>query len=287
MNIEGQYATVKGSKMHYLQLGDGDPIVFIHGMPTCAYLWRHIMPELADQGRCIAIDLMGMGESDKPDIDYRVFDHIHYFDAFVDSLGLKNITLVMHGWGSLVGFDYARRHPDNVKGLAFYESHIRPMTDWNMLSLPVQQLATLLERPKASRRAIVDQNYFIEKLLPSGVVQALSQADMAQYQKPFPTPESRKPLWQYAQELPLGEEDSDVTALINEYSIWLQETPIPKLMLYAVPGFITTIDTVQWAKTHCKNLTLVGLDDALHFAQESAPEEFARALKNWHTELVS
>lgn len=295
MSTEGAMATqsmmsshrisVKGSEMHYLEMGTGDPIVFIHGIPTYSYLWRNIMPHLSDYGRCIALDLIGMGESDKPDIDYRVFDHIDYFTAFMDAMELDRATLVLHGWGSVVGFSYAQKHESRLKGLAFFESHVRPTTDWNMLSLPVQQLATLLNRQGASYRAIVQQNYLVDKLLPSGVIRELSSAELDAYQKPYPTPESRKPLWQYVQDLPLGKGPDDVVALISGYSHWLQETKLPKLMLYAIPGFITTVATVQWAKDNLSNLSLVGLDDALHFAQESIPDQFGEALREWYINL--
>jgi len=276
---------VKGSYMHYLEQGEGDPIVFLHGVPASSYVWRNVIPIVSKHARCIAPDLIGMGASDKPDIEYRVFDHIEYVDSFLRIMDLKNITFVLHGWGSIIGFDYAFRHADNIKGLSFLESHIRPITEWNMLSLPVQQLATLLKRPGASYRAVVQQNYLVKKLLPKGVVRTLSSGELLEYQKPFPTPESRKPLWQYIQDLPLGSGPTDVIKLINRYSKWLEKVPIPKLMFYAIPGFVTTVATVQWARDHIQHLKLVGLDDVLHFPQESVPELFSEKLRRWHLGL--
>ncbi len=285
-NYPSKFVKVKGSNMHYIEQGSGDPVLFLHGMPTSSYLWRNIIPALSDKARCIAPDLIGMGASDKPDIDYRIFDHIEYIDEFIKKLNLENVTMVLHGWGSLIGFDYAKRHENNVKAIAFFESHVRPTTEWNMLSLPVQQLASLLNRPGASYRAIVKQNYLVNKLLPKGVIRNLTEQEMNEYNKPFPTPESRKPLWQYIQDLPLGKGPEDVVELITRYSDWLQRSPIPKLMLYAVPGFITTMDTVKWAKDHIKNLQLVGLDDTLHFAQESIPDLFGQKLREWYLGAV-
>lgn len=276
---------VNGDSMHYIEAGQGDPIVFVHGMPASSYLWRNIMPALSDQGRCIAVDLIGMGASGKPDIAYTIEDHIEYFTGFMDALKLKKVTLVLHGWGSVIGFTYAMRHEKNIRAVAFFESHVRATTDWNMLSLPVQQLATLLNRPGASHRAIVQQNYLIKKLLPSGVIRVLSPEEMAQYEAPFQTPESRKVLWQYVQDLPLGNGPDHVVKLIDAYSDWLQKTKIPKLMMYAIPGFITTVATVQWAKEHLKSLELVGLDDVLHFAQESIPELFGQTLRDWYVKI--
>ena len=282
MEITSKKVAVKGSEMHYYDIGSGDPILFLHGIPTCAYLWRNIIPALSPYARCIAPDLIGMGQSDKPDIDYRVFDHIAYIEEFIDKLKLKNITLVLHGWGSVIGFDYARRNEKNIKAIAFYESHLQPVTDWNQLSLPVQQFATLLNRPGASYRSVIKQNYLVEKILPRSVIRELTDEEMANYRAPFPTPESRKPLWQYVNDLPLGKGPVDVMSLIQSYSDWLQITKIPKLLLYAIPGFMTTMDNVRWANAHLPNIELASLDDALHLAQESVPEQFSAALLNWY-----
>ncbi len=281
-----RFVSVQGSKIHYIEDGKGDPVVFLHGMPTFSYLWRNIIPSLADKAHCIAPDLIGMGASAKPNIDYTIYDHINYIQGFIEALALKNITFVLHGWGSVIGFDYARRHAANVKALAFLESHVRPTTDWDMLSLPIQQLTALLKRPGASYHAVVEQNYLIDKFLPNGVLRKLSTEEFEHYRKPFADPESRKPLWQYIQDLPLGEGNGVVT-LIEKYSQWLQHAPQPKLMLYAVPGFITTMATVQWAKEHIQNLTLVELQDALHFAQESVPAVFCKELRKWYLSAVA
>lgn len=279
------FISVNGSNMHYYDVGSGDPILFLHGIPTSAYAWRHIIPAMSSQGRCIAPDLIGMGQSDKPDIEYRVFDHIAYIEAFIDALKLKNITLVLHAWGSVIGCDYARRHEKNIKAIAFYESHLQPVLNWDQLSLPVQQFATLLNRPGASYRAVMTQNYLIEKLLPRSVIRELTDEEMAHYRAPFPTPESRKPLWQYVNDLPLGKGPDDVVKLIQQYSEWLQKTKIPKLLLYAIPGFMTTIENVKWARDHFPNTETVPLDDALHLAQESVPDQFSDALLKWYKKV--
>ena len=276
------FASVKCAQMHYYDEGAGDPILFLHGVPTSAYLWRNIIPSLMPHARCVAPDLIGMGKSDKPDIDYRLFDHIAYIDAFIETLGLKNITLVLHGWGSVIGFDYARRYPDNIKAIAFYESYVQPVTDWNQLSLPVQQIATLLDHPGASYRAVMKQNYFVEKILPRSVIHQLSEDTMDHYREPFLTLESRKSIWQYVNDLPFGKGPKDVVDLMAQYSIFLQKSTMPKLMLYAVPGFITTMESVAWAKKNLPNIEMGCLDDALHLAQESKPEEFSNILLQWY-----
>src|SRR3990167_2209454 len=183
-DFASHFASIDGAKIHYYDEGSGDPILFLHGVPTSAYVWRNIIPTLTPFGRCIAPDLIGMGKSDKPNIAYRIFDHIHYIDQFIEKLNLKNITLVMHGWGSVIGFDYARRHENNIKSLVFYESHLQPVTNASQLSLPVQQLASLLNRPGASYRAVVNQNYLIDRLLQTTVMRKLTDEEMAHYREP-------------------------------------------------------------------------------------------------------
>ena len=281
---QSKFLDVKNSKIHYIDEGEGDPIIFLHGVPVCNYLWRNIIPELSDKARCIAPDLIGMGKSGKPDIDYRIFDHIDYITEFIDQLKLDNITFVLHGWGSVVGFHYAMQNREKLKALAFYESHVRPVVDWNMLSLPVQQFAMLLHS-KANYKSIINGNYFIRKMLPRGVLRKLTDDEIAYYAEPYQTPESRKPLWQYTQDLPLGDGPDDVVELIRDYSKKLQHSKVPKLILYAVPGFITPINTVKWVRDHLPNVELCDLGEGLHFAQETDPIKFREAISNWYCGL--
>ena len=279
--FESHYAEVKGSKLHYIEEGKGDPILFLHGIPTSSYLWRNVIPRLSHLGRCIAPDLIGMGDSDKPDIDYTVFDHIAYIDAFIEKLGLKNITIVMHGWGSLIGFDYAMRHPNNVKGLVFLEAHIRPAVEKEMISLPVQERSTLLHLDESMKNLILNTPYYVEKSLPMGTMKKLPDNVLAAYKKPFEQKGSGKPVWQYLQDLPLGDKKTKVLDLIANYSKKLEHSDIPKLMLYAMPGFNVSIATVMWAQEHFPNLTVVEIEDTLHYAMESEPEQVVDAIEEW------
>lgn len=279
--FESNYIDVLGSKMHYVEQGKGDPILFIHGVPTSSYLWRNIIPSVSSVGRCIAVDLIGFGKSDKPDIPYRVFDHIRYLDGFIQALKLERLTLVMHGWGSVPGFDYAMRHPEKIAGLAFLESHIRPITSHNMLALPVQQWASILEADDGSFNKIMNGNYFVDKVMPSGCLRQLTEEEMNYYRAPFSKPGSCLPIWQYFQDLPLGKGPDDVLKLIENYSNKLKQSNIPKLMLYGVPGFTTTMDTVMWAKQNLPNLTLVDLDEALYYTPEYKPNEISQHIVEW------
>jgi len=281
-----KYVEVNGSKMHYIEQGNGDPIIFLHGIPTWSYLWRNIIPFLSPYARCIAVDLIGLGKSDKPEIDYTVSDHINYFEGFIEALGLENMTLVMHAWGSVIGLDYAMHHEDKIKALAFMESQIRPSTTKEMVSLPIQELTSIIDMPDGGYDIIMNSNYFINKVLPAGILRKLTNTEIQAYQMPFQTAESCKPLWQYLQDLPLGKGPSKTVDLIANYSKKLEQSQLPKLMLYAVPGFITTIDTVIWAKEHLPNLRQVDIGEALHYAQESNPQLIGEELRDWYTHII-
>lgn len=273
---------VLDSRMHYVQAGDGaQTLLFLHGMPTSSYLWRHVLPHLADRGICIAPDLIGMGKSGKPSIQYTFRDHARYLEAFINALDLTNVMLVMHGWGSIVGMQYAMANPENISGMVFCEAHIRPLESWDMLALPIQELASLLKDPKKAYQAIVRDNYFMDALLPHCVMRDLSDAEIAAYKAPFSRPGDRLLLWQYVQELPLGQVDSPVTDLIARYTDWLAGSSIPKLILYAMPGFATSVSSVSWALAHWSNTMAIDLPDALHLAQESCPHLFVDAVIDW------
>ncbi len=283
--FKSHFATVNGSKIHYIDEGSGQPIVFLHDIPTWSYIWRNVIPPIKNMARCIAPDLIGFGKSDKPDISYRVFDHIDYIEKFIEQLDLKNIILVLHGWGSVIGFEYFRRHPKNVKGIVFMEAHIRPPSGWDTLSLPVQELASIMSSPDGGYDVIMNSNYFVNKVLPSGVLRRLSEEEMLNYSAPFQSPGSTKPIWQYLQDLPLGDGPDDVVELISKYSETLQKTNIPKLMLYAIPGYITTIATIEWAKENFNNLSTVDLGEGLHYLQETDPLQIAQEIINWYQDM--
>lgn len=284
---ESKFASVLGSNIHYIDEGQGNPILFIHGMPTSNYLWRNIVPILSPYARCIAPDLIGMGKSDLPNIDYRVFDHIDYIEAFINELNLTDITFVLHGWGSVIGFELAMRYPERTKGIAFLESHVKPVVDWSMISLPVQELSVVLSAPDGGYDVIMYSNYFVNKVLPSGVLRRLSDVEMQHYREPFNRIGGCKPLWQYIQDMPLGDGPKDVVDLITNYSKKLEVSTIPKLMMFGVPGYVTTIATVQWARDNLPNLTLVDVGDALHYAQETNPVRIGSELKNWFKRITA
>jgi haloalkane dehalogenase len=274
---ESHYQDVDGSKIHYIEKGSGDPILLLHGMPTSSYIWRNIIPHLATLGRCIAPDLIGMGQSDKPDIQYSIFDHIRYIEKFIESLNLTNITLIMHGWGSIIGMDYAMRHEKNCKGLVFYEAYLRAL-DGEYLSLPYQE--QLYELQENNIDIAANGALFVDQILPQLVLRSLTQKEISHYRRPFETAGSGRPLQQYVQEI-LPNNNEKLNALINAYSEKLQKSALPKLMLYSVPGFITTIATVMWAKEHLTHIEIVEIGEAMHYAQETNPDVMGETISIW------
>ncbi len=278
--IADKSTDVFGSKMHYLESGSGDPIIFLHGIPTSSYIWRNVIPHLSTLGKCVAPDLIGFGHSDKPDIAYTVFDHIAYFDQFVNTLNLRNITLVMHGWGSVIGFDYAMRNQSNCKGLVFYESFLRPI-DLDDISLPYQEQLMALNLGENIDLAATNGVPFVDRILPQTIMRQLSADEMKHYREPFLPQGSSKPILQYLSELPNGKQKGKVDALIANYSKKLCLSPLPKLMLYSLPGFITTIASAMWAKEHFPNLEVVDIGEELHLAQESCPELMGESISIW------
>lgn len=280
-SYQSRYVDVYGAKIHYIDEGKGNPILFLHGIPTSCYLWRNVIPWVTKVGRCIAPDLIGMGKSDKPDLPYRANDFIRYFNGFVEALDLKNIMLVMHGWGSVIGSDYAMRNSDRIKGMVFIEPYLRSIKSWADASLPMQHLGLFLSNHDNPYDLITKTDYFLDKIFPGCIMRQLSDDEMKYYREPFSNPRQRKLLWQYLLDLPYNQEASDVAKLISEYSNKLAVSPIPKLLLYAIPGYSTTVDTLVWARDNVKNLKLFDLGEDLHYVQESKPKEVGTAIADW------
>ncbi len=278
---ESKYVEVLGSRMHYVEQGEGDPILFVHGNPTSSYLWRNVIPHVSGQGRAIALDLIGMGRSDKPDLDYRFFDHAEYFDGFVRSLGLGPLILVLHDWGGGIGLRYARLNSDNVRAVAFMEAVVKPPT-WAVAN-PVQKvLFKRMRNPRTGDKMNLEKNFFVERLIPMMVKRKLTEQERAAYRVPYPDPASRKPVAQWPREIPFeGEGPADVYAEIADNWDWLRHTDIPKLFLHAKPGAIFNKAGVKEIELPLSNLTSVGVGKGLHYIQEDQPHEIGRQLSAW------
>ena len=279
LTLPSKYVEVYGSNIHYLEAGKGDPILFLHGIPTSCYLWRNIIPHLTSLGRCIAPDLIGCGKSSKPDIQYSILDHIKYIDQFIEKLNLKKTVLIMHGLGSVIGFDYAMRHENNCKGLVFYEAFLRS-DDSEELSLPFYEQVNHFQEDYAFDRVVNGPSY-IDKIIPQTVMKKLSEEEMNHYREPFEQEGSEKPLLQYFKELPMGDGKGKMSKLIANYSKKLTKSKLPKLMLYSIPGFITTIATAMWAKKNLPHLELIDIGEELHLAQETCPQLIGETISVW------
>ncbi len=282
---QSRYIEVLGSQIHYVDEGAGDPILFLHGNPSSSYLWRNIIPHVMPLGRCIAPDLIGMGKSDKPDIEYRFFDHVKYVEGFIERMGLENITLVVHDWGSALGFYYAMRHEGNVKGLAFLEAILMPVPSWAMFPEASREMFQGFRTPEVGWDMIVNKNMFIEEVLPSKIIRRLSTEEMDHYREPFIEPGARKPVWRGPNELPIAGEPPDVVEAVARYSQWLQATDLPKLLFYGSPGELVQAPVVDWCKQNLKNLRLVDIGPGIHYLQEDNPHLIGAELARWYPGL--
>lgn len=281
------FIEVNGRQMAYVEMGSGDPIVFQHGNPTSSYLWRNIMPALADLGRCIAVDLIGMGDSDKLSDSgkdsYRYVEHRDYLFTAWEQLGVSgNVTLVIHDWGSALGFDWAQQNENKLRGIAYMEAIVRPMTwaDWP------DNARQIFEgfRSGAGESMVLEENVFVERVLPGSVLRTMSDAEMAVYRRPFENPgEDRRPTLTWPRQIPLDGTPEDVAAIVDGYAKWLQRSDIPKLFVDAEPGAILTGPQREFCRSF-PNQTEVTVP-GIHFLQEDSPQEIAAALREWLLKL--
>ena len=275
------YAEVLDSRMYYEEQGEGKPVLFLHGNPTSSFLWRNVIPHVAGAGRCIAPDLIGMGRSDKADLDYRFVDHARYVDGFIDALGLEDLALVVHDWGSALGFHYARRNEGNVRGLAFMEAILAPVPAWEAFPERRREMFQAFRTPEVGWDLIAKQNVFVERTLPGAVMRKLTDEEMDAYRAPFPDEASRKPVWRWPNEIPIEGEPADVAEIVGAYNRWLQETQLPKLLFYAEPGALVPPPMVEWARSALSNLQTVDLGNGIHYLQEDHPDAIGREVARW------
>jgi len=267
---------VLDSHLAYVEVGVGDPIVLLHGNPTSSYLWRNVIAGLDGAGRCLAPDLIGMGRSGKtPAGSYRLADHVRYLDAWFDALDLRRVTLVVHDWGSALGFHWARRHADRVRALVYMEAIVRPVTwaEWPEAARKVFQAM----RSPAGEEMVLAKNVFVERILPASVLRGLTPEEMERYREPFREPgESRRPTLTWPREIPIDGEPADVVALVDEYGRWLAASPLPKLFVNANPGSILVGPQREFCRTwpNQQEVTVKGS----HFVQEDSPAEIAQAV---------
>ncbi|MCP5026395.1 MAG: haloalkane dehalogenase [Actinomycetia bacterium] len=277
------YATVEGKQMAYHEVGEGNPVVFLHGNPTSSYLWRNIIPHLADRARCIAPDLIGMGDSDKLDDtspgSYRFVDHRRYLDGLLDQLDLgDHLTLVIHDWGSALGFDWANRHRDRVAGIAYMEAIVRPVPSWDDWPEAARGVFQGFRSP-AGEDMVIEKNVFVERVLPGSIIRDLSPEEHDEYRRPFTDSQHRRPTLTWPREIPIGGEPADVVEIAGAYSEWLAGSDLPKLFINAEPGAILTGVQREFCRTW-PNQTEVTVAGS-HFVQEDSPHEIGEAIAAW------
>jgi len=282
-----QFATVNGRRMAYIDVGEGDAIVFLHGNPTSSYLWRNVMPHCEGLGRLVACDLIGMGDSDKlPDSGpqrYTYGEQRDYLFALLDQLDLgERVVLVLHDWGSALGFDWACRHRDRVQGIAYMEAIVAPVTwaDWPENARRVFQGF----RSPAGEEMVLDKNTFVERVLPASVMRPLSEAEMAAYRAPFARPgEDRRPTLTWPRQIPIEGEPPEVVKVVEDYAAWLAASPVPKLFINAEPGSILTGRQRELCRRWPgqREVTVKGY----HFIQEDSPDEIGQAVAGFVREL--
>ena len=279
-----QRINTRGVEISYVDTGQGDPIVFLHGNPTSSYLWRNIIPYTKPLGRCLAPDLMGMGDSGpSPNGEYRFADHSALLDKWFEDMSLnRNVTLVIHDWGSALGFHWAKRYPERVKGIVYMEAIVRPVS-WEEWPDAARQVFQGFRSP-AGEDMVLEKNVFVERVLPGSVLRQLTDKEMAVYRRPFlETGESRRPTLTWPRDIPIDGEPADVVQLVSEYAEWLSRSPIPKLFINAEPGAILSGSQREFCRTwpNQKEVTVKGS----HFIQEDSPTEIGQAISEWYGKL--
>ena len=282
------HATVDGKRMAYVEVGDGDPIVFLHGNPTSSYLWRNIITHVAGAGRCIAPDLIGQGDSDKLDDSgpgsYRYVEHRRYLFGLLEQLGVTSeVTLVVHDWGSALGFDWAAQHRDSVKGVCYMEAIVRPLEGWDEWPENARGIFQGF-RSEAGEEMVLVKNLFVEGVLPAAILRDLTPEEHDEYRRPFVEPgESRRPTLTWPREIPIGGQPADVVAIVADYASFMTKAGFPKLFINAEPGAILRDSQREFCRAwpNQTEVTVAGQ----HFVQEDAPDEIGIALSDWYASL--
>jgi haloalkane dehalogenase len=278
---------IMGADMHFLEAGSGDPIVFLHGQPTSSYLWRNVMPFLEGHGRVIAPDLIGFGQSDRPDLDYTFQTHFDYLSAFMDAMDLNEVTLVVHDWGSILGLNWARLNEDRVRAVVFMEALVAPAFPMDDIAQfgPYADTFTAFRDPRQGPILLMEQNAFIEQVLPSSILRPLRSEEMAAYRAPFPDPDDRLPLLMWPNELPIAGEPARNVVVFDAINAWLGTSETPKLLIYFDPGVLIPPEAAAWMQANYANLDIRYGGAGLHFVQEDQPIAIGRLTADWLTSL--
>jgi len=284
---DSRFVEVQGCRLHYLDSGEGQVFLFLHGNPTSSYLWRNVMPWLEPLGRVVAPDLPGFGRSAKPDINYTLQTHYAYLEGFVEALDLSNVVLVIHDWGSALGLMLASRRPGLARAVAFMEALVPPV-------FPMAEIAGMgkaagifqgFRTPGKGEEMVLKQNAFVEKVLPGSILRGLSEAEMVAYRAPFETEESRRPTLVWPREIPIAGEPARNVEVVEAYGRWLRESDTPKLALYFNPGALMPPEAARWMQANFRNCQARFAGYGSHFVQEDEPEAIGRHVADWFESL--
>ena len=278
--FESKFVDVHHSRIHYIEKGEGQIFLFLHGNPTWSYLWRNVIPRVAEYGRCIALDLIGFGKSDKPKINYKFLTHYEYIQGFIDELGLRNITFVGHNWGGVLGFYYALNHRNNVRGIAFMESFPFTLT-WNYFPKDFRMVFRLFRTPVIGRFMIMIMNMFVNRLIPGSVFRGISKEIHMCYREPFPTIKSRYPVFVWPNELPIEGRENETFREIKRLEESLSEFAFPMLLLTCTPGGVIRREKIEWLKKTIRDLTITDIGHGIHFIQEDNPAGIGNGIVEW------
>jgi haloalkane dehalogenase len=280
------HVDVLDSTMAYREAGDPEAPValFLHGNPTSSYIWRNILPLVAPVAHCIAPDLIGFGQSGKPDIEYRFADHVQYLDAFLDLAGISSAFIIAQDWGTALAFHLANRRPEFIRGLAFME-FIRPMPSWNDFHVDAIEIFQKFRTPGVGEEMILEGNVFVEGVLPLGIVRKLSDEEMSAYRAPFLTRQSRRPTWRFPNEIPIAGEPADVYSTMENAQRALAESSYPKLLFTGNPGALVSPAFAESFAKKLKNCRVVQLSSGVHYLQEDHPDVIGANVKEWLIEV--
>jgi len=273
--------TVLGSHLAFVIGGRGDTVLFLHGNPTSSFLWRRVLPGLTGSARCVALDLIGMGRSGKPEIGYGFADHAAYLEAFADRLELRDVTVVGHDWGAVLALDLLRRRPDVVGRIAVCEGHLHPFGRFEDMGPGGGDLFARLRTPGVGEQLVLQENYFVERILPDGMSRLLSPAELDVYRAPFPTVRDRLPVLRWIQQIPVAGDPADVDAVVRRNQDVLLRDPAPRLLLHGEPGSVVGPAEVDWCRREGTGLEIVSVGAGTHFLPEEQPEALSHALAAW------
>lgn len=281
--FRSRFADLFGSRIHFIEKGSGRPFIFLHGNPTWSYLWRNVIPPVAERGRCIAPDLIGFGRSDRPDIGYTFREHYRYVEGIIEELNLKDIVLVGHDWGGVLAFYYALNYRSNVRGIAFMESF--PFTmELNEFPPAFRTVLRLFRTPELGKFLAMRLNLFVKRAIPAGIHRDLPKSVLRNYMKPFPTAKSRYPVYVFPNELPIKGRVNDTYREVEWMEGALPGIACPVLLLTCTPGCIIRKKRVEWLAERIGDLTVENVGPGIHFVQEDNPAGIADALVRWSGE---